>query len=509
MSVAARLKAGAKRVARAAVGAVSPALLRRIQLARARKLYLNEPARGPRRLLLEPTTSCNHRCAMCGEHSSRLAKPIPARHMSFERIAKLLRELRELGTEELWLAGRGEPLLHPKVTEIVELAGSLGMQSLITTNGAPLTEELADRLCQWGLRQLSVSIDSGTPETYAEVHAAPPDDRARILGLMSRLSRMDECRPRLLASMVLSQLNFRELLMFVADAIEAGATSVFVGGMRPVPFDSVDLALREEDWAEVRDDLHSAAELASAAGVDLITDNIQPAEEPRVEAWPYANMACFIGHVFTVVDVDGDAHGCCTCQNRLGSLEEAPFQKIWRSKPYRLFRRVLREMPSTGSTPPRCECRHGCGHISENVRLQQELHFDFPASLPPSGFASRADLAEALCRHLDKSLPARERDYPFADLPDEYEDAASRLRQVGIMAHTGSTGGRWMFEPRRLVARGEFADTVGRALAASGFSQDEAESAISTSRSGSGHAAEPIMKHDMNRWLQTLAARLQ
>ncbi len=429
--------------------------------------------------------------------------------MSFERIAGLLREMREMGTEEVWLAGRGEPLLHPKVTDIVQLAGSLGMHSLITTNGAPLTEELADRLCQWGLRQLSLSIDSGTPETYAEVHRAPPDDRARILGLMNRLSRMGECRPRLLASMVLSQLNFRELLMFVADAIQGGATSVFVGGMRPVPFDSADLALSEKDWARVRDDLRAAAELASAAGVDLITDNIQPAEEPRVEAWPYANMACFIGHLFTVVDVDGDVHGCCTCQNRLGSLEEASFQKIWRSRPYRLFRRVLREMPSSGSTPPRCECRHGCGHISENVRLQQELHFHFPASLPPSKFASRADVAEALCRHLDEILPARERDYSFADLPKEYEQAASRLRQVGIMAHTGSTGGRWMFEPRRLVARGEFADTVSRALVASGLTKERAESAISTSRGGCGHAAQPITKHDMTRWLQAVAAGLR
>jgi hypothetical protein len=88
-----------------------------------------------------------------------------------------------------------------------------------------------------------------------------------------------------------------------------------VGGMRPVPFDSTDLALSEEDWARVREDLAKAGELAAEAGVELRTDNIRPAERPRSEAWPYEKMACFIGHIFTVIDVHGNVDGCCTCQN--------------------------------------------------------------------------------------------------------------------------------------------------------------------------------------------------
>ena len=502
------LKETAKRVARGLVGAVSPALLRRLQLSRARAMYLEEPSHGPHRLLLEPTTGCNHKCLMCWDHSPRLDKQTPACHMPFDRVAALLRDMVAMGTEEVWLAGRGEPLVHPKAKDILKLIGDLGMRSIITTNAGVLTEELADQLCEWSLQQISVSIDSGTPETYAKVHGGPPEDRARVLQLIKRLSQRKEGKPRLLVSMVLSQANFRELLDLVRDAIDHGATGVVIGGMRPVPFESADLALSDEDWAQVRRHLEQAREMTQVAGIDLAADNIRPAEKPRSQTWPYADMACFIGHRFTVIDVHGVVHGCCTCQNRLGSLDGAPFGDIWQSRPYRSFRKVLREMPSTGLTAPRCECRHGCGHLPENLQLQRELAFQFPSSLPETEFATRADVAHALCRHLDRVLPPLERDYTFADLDPADEKSASRLRQVGIMAGTGSMDGVSLFEPQRLVARGDLEDIVFRTLAAVGTPLDRAEALIAASRAGSAHPAEPLTKDDMKRWLESLARDL-
>ena len=509
MSVASRLRAGAKAAARGVVGALSPRLLRRIQLSRAQGRYLREPTTGPRRLLLEPTTGCNHRCEMCWDHSLRLSKQTPARHMGFEQVRGLLEEMAEMGAEEVWLAGRGEPFVHPQAEDILQLIGSLGMGSIITTNGGRLTEELADRLPEWGVQQLSVSIDSGRPETYAAVHHATPDDRARILGLIRRLSQGGDGRPRLLVSMVLSQLNFRELPELGRDAIEAGVDGIVIGGMRPVPFDSTDLALSEDDWARVREDLGKVEEAAGLVGVDVAVDNIRPAEKTRAQAWPYGGMACFIGHVFTVIDVDGNVHGCCTCQNRLGNIAEPSFREVWRSRPYRLYRKILREMPSTGLTPPQCECRHGCGHVPENAALQRELGFEFPVRPAEGEFATREDVARGLCRHLDAVLPPLGEAFAFADLEkDSLAETASRLRRVGIMAGIGSMDGVSLFEPQRMVARGEFEGILKRALTVCDTEQKRAESLIGESRAGSGHSAEPLRKREMEEWLGRLAVRL-
>jgi MoaA/NifB/PqqE/SkfB family radical SAM enzyme len=509
MTASDRLKSGAKGLARGLVGAVSPALLRKVQLSRARRIYLEEPTRGPRRLLLEPTTGCNHQCIMCWDHSPRLARPTGARHMPFERVSALLREMAELGAEEVWLAGRGEPLVHPRAPDILQLIGALGMRSIITTNAGRLTEELADKLCEWNLQQLSISIDSGTPETYQQVHGGAPGDRERILRLIKHLARRADHKPRLLVSMVLSHLNFRELLTLVRDAIDAGATGIVVGGMRPVPFDLTGLSLSDDDWAQVRADLARAVEMTRQAGVDLAVDNIRPVGKPRSESWPYERMACFIGHLFAVIDVDGVVHGCCTCQNRLGSLDDASFRGIWWSPQYRRYRQVLREMPSSGLTPPRCECRHGCGHVPENAQLQRELGFRFPGAAPPSQFATRLQVAEAVCRRLDRLLPAKSRDFTFADVTDPRRlEATGRLRQAGIMSGIGSMDGVSLFEPQRMVAREEFADILRRALAAFGLPRDRADDCIATSRVGAGHAAGPLLRADMEQWLSGLVARV-
>jgi MoaA/NifB/PqqE/SkfB family radical SAM enzyme len=501
VSLATRVGAAMKGAARGVVGAVSPRLLRRIQLSRARSRYLQEPTSGPRRLLLEPTTGCNHRCEMCWDHSPRLGKPTPSWHMPFDRVRGLMEEMAAMGTEEVWLAGRGEPLVHPRADDILQLIGSLGMRSIITTNAGRLTEELADCLQEWGVQQLSVSIDSGTAETYGRVHHARPEERARILGLIRRLSERED-RPRLLASMVLSKLNCAELADFARDAIEAGASGIVVGGMRPVPFDSTDLALSDGDWARVRDDLGKAEVMAREAGIEVRTDNIQPAESQRAEAWPYADMGCFIGHMFAVIDVHGNVDGCCTCQNKLGSLEDASFREIWWGRPYQYYRRALREMPNTGLTPPQCECRYGCGHIPENAALQRELEFEFARQPGESEFATRMDVASGLCAHLDALLPAKEREFAFADLREAgARETAARLRQVGVMAGIGSMDGVSLFEPQRLVARGEFEETTKRALTVSGIESERADALVAQSRAGEGHPAEPLTKRDMAEWL--------
>jgi MoaA/NifB/PqqE/SkfB family radical SAM enzyme len=430
--------------------------------------------------------------------------------MPFERIGTLLTEMAEMGTEEVWLAGRGEPLVHPQAREILELAGSLGMGSMITTNGGRLTEGLADRMGDLGVRQLSISIDSGSPETYARVHHAPAEDRERILRLMTRLSGQGEERPRLLVSMVISKLNSRELLRLVQDAIGAGASGIVVGGMRPVPFDSGDLAMDEGEWEQVREDLARAQEIAREARVELYTDNIRPARAEAERVWPYREMACFIGHTFTVVDVHGLVHGCCTCQNRLGSLAEASFRQIWWSRPYRVFRQVLREMPTIGLSPPQCECRYGCGHVAENAAIQRELQLRFERQARESGFATRADVAEALCRYLDAQLPSLKAGFEFADVSDErLASSVSRLRQVGIMAGIGSMHGVSLFEPQRMVAIGEFEALLRRALVASGMKEEKAEALIGASRAGSADAAEPLAKRNMEGWLEGVVGELE
>jgi MoaA/NifB/PqqE/SkfB family radical SAM enzyme len=479
--------------------------LRSIERARARARFMREPTHGPRRILLEPTTACNHRCLMCIEHSAFVASPTPGVHMPFEQLTRLLTDMASVEVEDVWLAGRGEPLVHPQAREMLEMIGALGMHSAITTNGQRLDDELADRMYGWGMRQLSISIDSGTPETYAQVHRAKADDRARLLALIKRLSQRSGARPKLLASMVISKPNCGELLRFVEDAIGAGVDAVVIGGMRPVSFDTGELALSDGDWARVRDDLLVAEAMAQKAGVELRTDNIRPAQRPQARApWPYERMACFIGHMFAVIDVHGNVQGCCTCQNRLGSLNENTFPGIWHSHAYQIYRKTLRELPATGLTPPMCDCRYGCGHIAENAALQQELGLTFSRRSAANEYATRLDLTRVLSQALGNTLPSPDSGAEFADLGAADEQTrrdAARLRALGVVKGTGSLDGKPVFDPTRMVARTELEEILTRALGLVGVTPDKAHAIIAESRVGSAGETEPLTKRDLQSWV--------
>lgn len=482
------------RATRRLVRRIFPGLLRRAEVARARSFYLREPARGPECVLLEATTACNHRCVMCPDHSPRLEGPLRGAHMPLDRVRSLLEELAGMGTQQVWLAGRGEPLLHPAAEEILRAIGSLGLRSSITTNASRLTEELAEELCDSGLEQLSISIDSGTPETYARVHGARPEERERLLGLVRRLSRRAERRPRLLVSMVLLKWNLGELLDFVRDGVEHGADAVVVSAMQPTPFDSFDLALKEADWRRVRADLAEAEQVTRAAGAALQTSGVPPPPGTAKGEWPYAEMACFIGHFFSAVHVDGSVHGCCACRNDLGSVEETSFAEVWRSPSYRTFRRACRELPVTGLVPPGCGCREGCGRAAYNASVQQRLRLRFRPQLGGGEFASRPDLAAAVWQAVRGMLPEGDGD------AGEGGDAVGRVARLWRRGGKAADVPGWLAQPLRMVPRRLFSEVMAEALALAGIPQEQAEALVAAARVGSGRPLDPLTKRELTQW---------
>ena len=68
------------------------------------------------------------------------------------------------------LIWRGEPLLHPKVKELIQYAKESGIiEVIINTNGTNLDKKKANELIDSGLDQLIYSFDGGTKETYEKM----------------------------------------------------------------------------------------------------------------------------------------------------------------------------------------------------------------------------------------------------------------------------------------------------------------------------------------------------
>ncbi|MFH1275672.1 MAG: radical SAM protein, partial [Candidatus Woesearchaeota archaeon] len=81
-----------------------------------------------KKIYIEITNVCNLSCNFCPK---TIRKP---EFMSLELFKKVLEEVKQL-TEEITLHLMGEPLLHPHIKEIINLAEENNIYINLTTNG--------------------------------------------------------------------------------------------------------------------------------------------------------------------------------------------------------------------------------------------------------------------------------------------------------------------------------------------------------------------------------------
>jgi radical SAM protein with 4Fe4S-binding SPASM domain len=109
---------------------------------------------------LNLTELCNRLCVFCPRIDPDLY-PNQNLHMSLELVHRLAAELGELSYQGgIVLCGFGEPMLHPRLLEVVEAFGP-DIRVELVTNGDKLTAEMAKKLRSAGLDYFVVSMYDG------------------------------------------------------------------------------------------------------------------------------------------------------------------------------------------------------------------------------------------------------------------------------------------------------------------------------------------------------------
>jgi putative metalloenzyme radical SAM/SPASM domain maturase len=188
----------------------------------------------PSKLFVEVTTRCNMNCAMCvkqthggGEPEGDLSMPL------FRALAPAFP-----GLEAFILNGVGEPLLHPRLEEMIRAArermpgeGWVGFQS----NGLLLTDARAVSLASAGLDRICFSIDGVSPETFRKVRKGGEIEGVeRALAAMAAAKK--QCgRPDLQVGVefVVMRGNLRELPGALRWSAARGATFAIVTHVLP------------------------------------------------------------------------------------------------------------------------------------------------------------------------------------------------------------------------------------------------------------------------------------
>lgn len=349
-------------------------------------LTQDRPLRGPLYAQISICDPCNHRCVMCPYHPP--GQPSTNTHEAFAgarpglmdvaTFRTLVDELYELGTLQIDLVGRGEPLLHPSCAEMVKYAAERGLEVVLTTNGSRLDAACAEALLSAGLHRLKLSLNAGRSDTYPRIHVTEsPEAHRAVVANVRRLTAMRGARrrsPHVTLSFTIIRANAHELDAMLDRVVEAGADAAWFQHVIDDPA-RPGLALDDAELKElVEETIPRALEHARSLGIEHNLDAFAKTPPPgRADDGFDDVVPCYIGSFFTSVLGNGNVVPCCQINRSVGSIGANGFKAVWQSDSYRDFRHAARHLPAPSPALETAEC-HACYFRPHNRTIHSTLH---------------------------------------------------------------------------------------------------------------------------------------
>jgi len=310
----------------------------------------------PRVLQVEVTSACNLRCAMC---LVRYRPPVNKLAGAFddEMFRRLVDDLPDL--TGLTLQGLGEPLLHPRLLDLVSYTHQRGIRVGFNSNATLLSRSMSEKLVSAGLDWLHVSVDGATAQAYEAIRegARLPVVLRNLADLVTVRREHGRGNPQIRVVFVAMRRNIAELPALVELMSRIGVTDLRVqnlshdfadtdpaGSYREIREYAHDEALWDDDTA-TRGAFATAGDVAAARGVQLRL----PRTTGRTAAAAVVAPGCTWPWDSAYVTSAGVVQPCCMVMGddrvSLGRLTERSFPEIWADEPYVEFRRRLMRGP--------------------------------------------------------------------------------------------------------------------------------------------------------------------
>lgn len=196
------------------------------------RAYLDLMAHGqhlpPIHTQIIPTNRCNQNCRACayrlpGYTSAELFNPrdeIPS-----ERLLELASDCYAMGVKAIEVTGGGEPTLHPAFDALCGLIlFDYGIDLGVVSNGTNWRQERVNLVAN--AHWVRISIDAGTPETYASYRHSSPTMFHEVRGTVRKLAAAKRKHTILGVGFVVTADNWREILLATQNAKEDGADNI-------------------------------------------------------------------------------------------------------------------------------------------------------------------------------------------------------------------------------------------------------------------------------------------
>jgi MoaA/NifB/PqqE/SkfB family radical SAM enzyme len=171
----------------------------------------------PRTLVLELTTACNYSCIHCFRFASRDFK---VTFMDEELYHRIVKEAKDIGVGRIVYTGWGEPTVHPRFMEFLEVAKKLGFEVVVNTNGSRL-EELAVSFVKLGVDEVYISIDAFDIKLYSSIRRFGDLSTVTrgLLTLRKVKTEISSLKPTVKAILTVTKVNVGEISRILDYAV--------------------------------------------------------------------------------------------------------------------------------------------------------------------------------------------------------------------------------------------------------------------------------------------------
>jgi len=278
-------------------------------------------------LVVECTTRCNLKCAMCNQNYW----PEKRKDLSFIDFKKIVDQVPQ--ALNIWILGLGENLMNKDFLKMVSYLKSKNIRVCFIDNFTLLTEGVARELVELGVDQIWFSIERTTKELFEKTREGASFDGVmrNIRSLAELKKRSGQGKPEIALSCTLSTESFFEMPLLLDLAIDLGAEEInfcqecSFGGRR-VQFDR-ELFLKK---------LKEVSKKAANYKIKLTTE-IHPISIADCQ-FPWVPFITVDGDVIPVCQYFRDALRL----TKFGNIFERNFREIWDSGKYREYRALAR-----------------------------------------------------------------------------------------------------------------------------------------------------------------------
>ena len=282
-------------------------------------------------LFFEITSRCNLSCMHCGSSCTSEGEQLSAGDV--ESVLGTI-----TGEKPMICLTGGEPLVHPKFFEIAECVHSSGYLWGMTTNATLITDEIALRLREAGMKTVSVSLD-GMEEAHDKLRRQKGAWRRALDGISSLQKAGFEPQ----VTTVVHQENLRDLEALYQLLSERKVTSWRPINVEPIgrACESGRLLLKPDQMADLLGYIRTKRfDPDCRMEVTFGCSHYLGASYERMVRDHY--FLCGAGILTASIRSNGDICACLDIENRpelvQGNIRTDSFPEVWQNR-FEAFRR--------------------------------------------------------------------------------------------------------------------------------------------------------------------------